>query len=52
MKTVLSTRDEELKSILQTLSTHVMDDSTYTFEERMALMDLVLQLLKLWKGRL
>ena len=52
MATILNTRDEELKSILKTLSEHVMDENTYSYDERMALMDIVLQLLKLWKRRL
>jgi len=48
----LNKRDEELKGILKTLSEHVMDEQTYTEEERYKLMDLVLQLLAICKGRL
>lgn len=45
-------RDEQLKQILRTLSEHAMDEQTYTQDERMAIMDTVLQLLKLWRKRL
>lgn len=48
----MTKRDNELKDILKTLSEHTMDKETYTEEERFILMDIVLQLIRMWRGRL
>ena len=48
----MTKRDNELKDILKTLSEHTMDKETYTEEERFVLMDIVLQLIRMWRGRL
>lgn len=52
MTSTLAKRDEELKNVLKTLSEHTMDKETYTEEERFIMMDIVLQLIKMWRQRL
>ena len=52
MLTTQTKREEQLKQVMQTLSEHVMDEQHYTQEERTELMDIVLQLLRLWRNRL
>lgn len=47
----ISIREQELQSILKTLSHHVMDEDTYTAEQRLILLDTALQLLRISKGR-
>lgn len=52
MTSTLAKRDEELKNVLKTLSEHTMDKETYTEEERFIMMDVVLQLIRMWRQRL
>lgn len=52
MNSTLAKRDEELKNVLKTLSEHAMDKETYTEEERFILIDLVMQLIRMWRQRL